>query len=227
MTQLRMNLELARSHMIEQQIRTWEVLDQSVLDTLSAVPREQFVAPAYTNLAFADMELPLCVNDEKTGEVMLAPKVEARVLQALALRPEDSVLEIGSGSGYMAALLAARARQVLSVEIHSGLAQLAKQNLTRSGCGNVTVVVGDGAQGWNTSTSFDAIVVSGGLPFVPPSLLNQLKITGRLMAFVGEFPAMSAQLITRTGEHAFDTVKLFETQVPFLHHALQPSAFQF
>jgi protein-L-isoaspartate(D-aspartate) O-methyltransferase len=213
--------------MIEQQIRTWEVLDQSVLDTLLAVPREQFVAPAYANLAFADMELPLCFNEEKTGEVMLAPKVEARVLQALALRPEDSVLEIGSGSGYMAALLGAHARQVLSVEIHSGLAQLAKHNLVRSGCTNVTVTVGDGLQGGDTNTQFDAIVISGGLPFVPANVLNQLKITGRLMAFVGEFPAMNAQLITRTGEQAFNTVTLFETQVQPLHHALHLSAFQF
>lgn len=214
--------------MIEQQIRTWEVLDQSVLDTLSAVSREQFVAPNYTHLAFADLQLPLCINDEKTGEFMLTPKIEARVLQALGLRPENNVLEIGTGSGYMAALLAARAHQVLSVEIHAGLAQLARNHLAHSGFNNVTVAVGDGTQGWNAPTTFDAIVVSGGLPVVPSSLLNQLKITGRLIAFVGDFPAMSAQLITRTGEQAFHTVKLFETQVQPLHSALHFStAFQF
>jgi protein-L-isoaspartate(D-aspartate) O-methyltransferase len=197
--------------MIEQQIRPWEVLDPQVLDLLFVVKREDFTPPAYRNLAFADMEIPL-----GSGQVMLAPKIEAKMLQELVLKKTDKVLEIGTGSGYMAALLAARAEHVVTIESRSELAATAKENLERAGVANVTVEVGNGAEGWSQRGPYDAIVVSGSLPTVPASLLKQLRVGGRLAVVVGEAPVMEAQLITCTGEGVYNTVNLFETVVPAL-----------
>jgi protein-L-isoaspartate(D-aspartate) O-methyltransferase len=217
-----MNIEQARFNMIEQQIRPWDVLDTEVLDLLHVVKRENFVPVAHKALAFVDTEIPLA-----GGESMLFPKVEARLLQDVAVKKHESVLEIGTGSGYMAALLAHRARHVTTVEISPELKTLAEQNLAANGVTNVTVELGDGAQGWAKGAPFDVIVVSGSLPELPPVLLQQLKVGGRLAVIIGQAPAMKAQLITRTGEAGYDTRTLFETSVKPLLLANQPSAFKF
>ena len=217
-----MNIEQARFNMIEQQIRPWEVLDQQVLDLLFVVKREDFVPAAYRNLAFADMEIPL-----GGGQVMLAPKIEAKLLQELGLTKTDKVLEIGTGSGYMAALLAARAEHVVSVELRPELLAFARENLERAGVANVTLAQADGTQGWVASAPYDAIVVSGSLPEVPVALLKQLRVGGRLAVVVGEAPVMEAQLITCTGEGVYHTVNLFETVVPALEGVAAKSGFSF
>jgi protein-L-isoaspartate(D-aspartate) O-methyltransferase len=217
-----MNIEQARFNMIEQQIRPWEVLDPQVLDLLFVVKREDFTPPAYRNLAFADMEIPL-----GDGQVMLAPKIEAKMLQELVLQKTDKVLEIGTGSGYMAALLAARAEHVITVEVRPELAAMAKANLERAGIANVSVEVGNGAEGWSQCRPYDAIVVSGALPSVPAALLKQLRVGGRLAVVVGEAPVMEAQLITCTAEGVYNTVNLFETVIPALDGAEAKESFSF
>lgn len=219
-----MNLEQARLNMIEQQIRTWEVLDQDVLQTLVAVRREAFVPSAYRSLAFVDTEIPL-----PRGENMLSPKLEARLLQEAAVHSEESVLEIGAGSGYMAALLAHHANKVVTIDIEPELKALAEKNLADYGIANVSVMQGDGARGWNGSGSqtFDVIILSGSVPVVPEAFLHQLRVGGRILAVVGEAPVMSACKITRVSDDAWDTVKLFETSITPLRNAEKPSAFRF
>ena len=217
-----MNIEQVRFNMIEQQIRPWDVLDTEVLDLRHVVKRENFVPVAHKALAFADTEIPL-----PGGENMLFPKIEARLLQDVMVKKHESVLEIGTGSGYMAALLAYRARHVTTVEISPELKTLAEQNLAANGVANVTVELGDGAQGWTNGAPFDVIVVSGSLPELPEALLKQLKVGGRLAVIIGQAPAMKAQLITRTGEAGYDTRTLFETSVKPLLLASRPSAFKF
>ena len=217
-----MNIEQARFNMIEQQIRPWDVLDPQVLDLLFVVKREDFVPAAYRNLAFADMEIPL-----GSGQAMLAPRVEARLLQELAIRKTDKVLEIGTGSGYMAALLAARAEHVVTVENRPELADLARQNLAKAGVSNVSVEVGDGAAGWLQGAPYDAIVVSGSVPVLPQAMLKQLRLGGRLAVIVGEAPVMEAQLITCTADGVFNTVNLFETVVPAIDGVAAKEAFSF
>jgi len=216
-----MNIEQARFNMIEQQIRPWNVLDQDVLDLLHVVKREQFVPQAYENLAFADVEIPL-----PGGEAMFNPKVEARIVQEIAVKKNEDVLEIGTGSGYMAALLAHGARHVTSVEILPETAALARANLSKAGVTNVTVEEGNGAQGWGQGT-YDVIVVSGALPVLPEALVKQLKVGGRMVAILGEAPAMTCQLIKRTSETAHDAVKVFETIAKPLTGAQTPSRFTF
>jgi protein-L-isoaspartate(D-aspartate) O-methyltransferase len=220
-------LEQARYNMIEQQIRPWDVLDQTVLDLLSVVRREDFVPPALRALAFVDMELPLKVDGVDTGEKMFAPKMEARFLQELGVKPHEHVLEIGTGSGYMAALLAHKAQQVLTVEIDPRLKRFAESNLAHSGGGGVRVELGDGARGWPARAPYDVIMVSGSLPALPDSLLAQLKIGGRLGVIVGTSPVMSAQVVTRVSETGFDTLRLFETDVKPLRNAWQLPSFRF
>lgn len=215
-----MNIEQARFNMIEQQIRPWEVLDPQVLDLLFVVKREDFTPPAYRNLAFADLEVPL-----GSGQVMLAPKIEAKMLQELGIKKTDKILEIGTGSGYMAALLAARADHVVTVECRPELAAIAKENLARAGVSNVTVEIGDGANGWAARAPYDAIVVSGSVPVLPDALLKQLRVGGRLAVIVGEAPVMEAQLITCTADGVFNTVNLFETVVPPLDGIAARSSF--
>ena len=217
-----MNIEQARFNMIEQQIRPWEVLDPQVLDLLFVVKREDFVPVAYRNLAFADMEIPI-----GQGQVMLAPRVEARFLQELGIKKTDKVLEIGTGSGYMAALLAARAEHVVTVECRAELAEFARENLKKAGVSNVTIENGCGAQGWAARGPYDAIVVSASLPVVPEVLLKQLRVGGRLAIVVGEAPVMEAQLITCTGEGLYQTVNLFETVIPALDGVSAQPAFSF
>ncbi|TWG86412.1 protein-L-isoaspartate(D-aspartate) O-methyltransferase [Cupriavidus gilardii J11] len=217
-----MDFEKARFNMIEQQIRPWDVLDQEILDLLAVVKREQFVPPQYAALAFTDTEIPL-----PGGQSMLAPRVEARMLQELEVRKHESVLEIGAGSGYMAALLAHRARHVLTIDIRPELAALARENLARAGITNVEVAEGNAADGWPDAAPYDVICVSGSLPVMPQSILSQVKVGGRIAAFVGTLPVMEAQLITRVKENEYQTVNLFETAVAPLVGAKAPSRFQF
>lgn len=217
-----MNIEQARFNMIEQQIRPWDVLDQEVLSLLAVVKREKFVPAAYATLAFADLDVPL-----PGGQHMLSPKIEARVLQELNVRKHESVLEIGAGSGYMAALLAHRALHVLTVDIRPELADLARANLSANGIINAEVATGDAAKGWPTHGPYDVICVSGGMPTLPRELLDQLKIGGRLCAFVGGRPVMKAEIVTRVGETEFRVAELFETYVAPLDNVVEPSHFRF
>ncbi|MGN6653460.1 protein-L-isoaspartate O-methyltransferase family protein [Trinickia sp.] len=217
-----MNIEQARFNMIEQQIRPWDVLDQDVLNLLSIVKRENFVPAVYREMAFADLEVPL-----PTGEHMLFPRVEARIMQELAVKKHESVLEIGAGSGYMAALLAHRARHVLTIDIKPELVELAKRNLAENGVTNAEAALGDGARGWPAAAPYDVICVSGGLPVLPQEMLEQLKIGGRLAAFVGTAPVMKAQVITRIDEKQFRVADVFETYVEPLANAVQPPRFKF
>ncbi len=217
-----MNTEQARSNMVEQQIRTWEVLDQAVLDLLYALPREDFVPPAYRMLAFADMEIPI-----GEGEKMMAPKMEARVVQELGLHRTDRVLEVGTGSGYLTALLARRAAQVTSLEIRPALAAFGRANLERHGADNVVAEVGDGARGDPKRAPYDAIVLTGSTPVLPRSLLEQLAPGGRLFAVVGEPPVMVARLVTCTAPGAYRSVELFDTVLAPLVNAERPPRFRF
>jgi protein-L-isoaspartate(D-aspartate) O-methyltransferase len=204
-----MNLEQARFNMIEQQIRTWEVLDQRVLDVLARVPRDAFVPPAYRGLAYADVELPL-----GEGEVMMAPRVEARMLQSLRLTRFDRVLEVGTGSGFVAALIARLAGQVVSVERLEAFSQQAGARLAAQGIQNVTLRVGDASRGWPDQEPYDAIAVTGSVPRLGGDFQHQLKVGGRLFVVVGEAPAMEALLITRVGEQDWSRESLFETVLP-------------
>lgn len=217
-----MDIERARYNMIESQIRTWEVLDQTVLDTLSALKREEFVPAQYRPLAFVDMEIPI-----GHGEVMLAPKLEARLLQELTLRKGDRVLEVGTGSGYVTALLAALSGHVYSVEIHPDLSAGAAARLAAHGIENVTLEVGDAAQGWKRHAPYDAILLTGSLPILPASWRDQLSPGGRLLAVVGDPPAMTARVVTRVTAGAYNEAGLFETCIAPLRNAPQPERFVF
>ena len=217
-----MNIEQARFNMIEQQIRPWDVLNQGVLELLAVVKREDFTPPAYRSMAFVDTEVPL-----PGGQCMLAPKVEARLLQELAVHKHERVLEIGAGSGYMAALLAHRAQHVTTLEIDAGLAAFAKANLKRAGAMNVTVRQADGSSGLAAEAPFDVIVLSGSVAEVPATLLAQLKVGGRLVAIVGQEPVMRALLITRTGEQGLERSVLFDTVAQRLRGFDEPTRFRF
>jgi protein-L-isoaspartate(D-aspartate) O-methyltransferase len=198
------------------------VLDQDVLDMLHVVKREQFVPQAYQNLAFADVEIPL-----PGGESMLAPKIEARIMQEVLLKKHENVLLVGTGSGYLAALLAHKGRQVTAVEISPELKELTEKNLAKAGISNVTVELGNAAQGWAKGAPYDVIVVSGSLPVLPDAFLKEVKVGGRIVAIVGEPPVMTCNIITRVADAAYDTVKVFETNVKPLTGAPVPSHFEF
>ena len=221
-----MNNDIARFNMIEQQIRPWEVLDGQVLSLLSVVKRENFVPMAHKALAFVDMEIPLQASGAE-DQVMLAPRVEARFLQDAAIQATDKVLEIGTGSGYMAALAAHQAASVLTLEINPALAQQAKANLQAAGVSNVEVRTADGSQGAAADGPFNVIFLSGSVPEVPQVLLNQLTIGGRLLAVVGEDPVMRASVITRTGEQQWQTSEPWDTIAPRLQGFPEHNRFSF
>jgi protein-L-isoaspartate(D-aspartate) O-methyltransferase len=217
-----MNVEQARFNMIEQQIRPWEVLDQNVLSLLAVLRREDFVPPQHRALAFIDTEVPL-----PEGQCMLAPRVEARLLQELRLQPHESALEIGAGSGWMAALMAHQAQRVATMEIRPALAAMARANLARAAIGNAAVVEGDGVKGLPAQAPFDAIVLSGSVAQVPPALLAQLEAGGRLVAIEGQVPVMRAVLVTRIAEQQYKRVELFDTVAPRLQGFGEPTRFSF
>lgn len=217
-----MNVEQARYNMVEQQIRPWEVLDQQVLDLLLKVRREEFVPPQYRSLAFVDMEIPL-----GHSEKMLSPKIEARLLQELAIQPGDRILEVGTGSGYMTALLASLGGHVDSVDIVPEFTQAAVAKLAAHRITNVMLETGDAARGWNRQAPYDAIVLTGSVPILPEAFKQALAPGGRLIAIVGEPPVMEARLITRVGNSAFNSIGLFETCIAPLKNALQPERFVF
>ena len=222
-----MNTELARFNMIEQQIRPWEVLDPAVLALLAVVRREDFVPPAYQALAFMDTEVPLPSGTSAELQHMLAPKVEARLLQELDVRRHERVLEVGAGSGFMAALLAHRGQHVTTLEIDPELATQARRNLAQAGISNVTVHQADGSGGWEADAPYDVILLSGSVADVPAGLLAQLKPGGRLAAIVGQQPIMRARLTTRSTEHDFRSIDLFDTVAPRLRGFAEPSRFSF
>ena len=217
-----MDLERARFNMIEQEVRTWEVLDQAVLDLLSRIKREDFVPAAYRSLAFIDMEIPL-----GHGEKMLRPKLEARMVQDLALRPSDRILEVGTGSGYVTALLASLGGHVYSVDIIPEFTRAAASRLAAHGIANVTLETGDAARGWEKHRPYDVILLTGSTPLLPESFKASLKPGGRLLAVVGEPPVMQAQLVTSIGGGACSSVSLFETCIAPLRNALEPERFVF
>ena len=217
-----MNFETARHNMIEQQIRPWNVLDLNVLNLLNEIHREDFVPAEYKNCALSDFEVPL-----GNGQLMLPPRMEARFLQALDVQPHETVLEIGTGSGYMTALLAQLALRVFSVDIDQNMSQEAGRKLAAHDISNVTLEVGDGANGWEDHAPYDVILVTGSTPELPASFEKSLNLNGRLLAIVGDEPNMEVQLITRTGENELKRENLFETVVPALLNAPEPARFSF
>ena len=214
------NVEQARFNMVEQQIRPWDVLDMRVLDLLSEVKREQFVPPTHKEMAFMDTEIPLGHN-----VCMWQPKLEARVLQELRIQHSDQVLEVGTGSGYLTALLSRLAKKVTSVEIVPELRAFAEKNLAARRIDNVTLALGDAAQGW--PGSFDVIVLTGSTPVLPEAFRKSLNTGGRLFAIIGDAPAMQAKLITCVAPGVFESKTLFETSIAPLQNALQPKRFVF
>lgn len=217
-----MDYEHLRHLMIEQQIRPWDVLDPAVLDLLVKVKREDFVPEVYRSLAFVDMPCPI-----GQGESMWEPKLEARVLQSLAIQPTDRVLEIGTGSGYLTALLAKQAANVVSVELHAEFKEAAEAKLKAHGMENVAFRVGDGARDWSGDGRFDAIVLTGSSPVLPEAYLGRLEAGGRLFVIVGEGPAMRATLVTCAEPGVCRSEVLFETSVKALDNALEPERFVF
>lgn len=219
-----LDVEQARFNMVEQQIRTWDVLNQEILDLLYLIRRENFVPAAYRALAFSDLEIPL---GERPGERMWAPRMEARVLQELNLNRSECVLEIGTGSGYLCALMAQRAARVFSVEINPKLGQMGALNLAAERIDNATVEIGDAALGWRQHAPYDVIVVTSSVPIVPDCLLDQIKPGGRLFAIVGDDPVMGARILTKDASGSIQHQELFETCAAPLVNALQPQRFRF
>jgi protein-L-isoaspartate(D-aspartate) O-methyltransferase len=217
-----MNFEQARFNMVEQQIRPWEVLDGRVLSLLENIQREDFVPVRYRKLAFADIAIPL-----DCGQVMMRPKIEARMLQALELREDETVLEIGTGSGFVTACLAGLARRVVSVELHAELHEQAALKLTDKGIDNVELFVGDVMGGWQPEQAHDVVVVTGSVPKVPEPFLGWVNPGGRLFVVTGESPAMEARLMKRLDVTEWTEESLFETDLPRLEHAEEPPKFDF
>ncbi len=215
-----MNIEQARFNMIEQQIRPWNVLDTDVLTLLTIVKRENFLPEQQKNLAFFDTELAL-----PDGGKMLTPKVEARIVQEVAVKKHEQVLVVGAGSGYLSALLAYHARHVTSVELSPAVYALAEQNLLREGVSNVTLELGNGALGWPAAAPYDVIVVTGSLPVLPDELQQQLKVGGRLFVIAGSAPSMTARLVTRSSEKEFTSSSLFDTNIAPLRDVAPVSHF--
>ena len=217
-----MDIEHARFNMIEQQIRPWEVLDPVVLDLLHKVKREDFVPAIYRSLAFVDMAIPL-----GNGDFMWEPKLEGRVVQILEPKRTDRILEVGTGSGYLTALLASLAAQVISVEIDPAMKDEAEKKLRAHGLTNFTLKVGDGARDWAEDGKFDTIVLTGSTPVLPEAYLGRLNPGGRLFVLVGEGPMMTATLATCVAPGDYKYSGLFETRVKTLVNAFEPERFEF
>ncbi|MFK7885691.1 MAG: protein-L-isoaspartate O-methyltransferase [Gammaproteobacteria bacterium] len=216
-----MNTDAARVQMVSQQVRTWDVLDPRVLETMNMVDRSAFVPTRYANVAFADSRIPLAHD-----QVMLAPKVVGRILQALTLKSGDQVLEIGTGSGYLTACLASLARSVVSIDIHADLTEQAATNLSEAGYANVELRTQDAFE-FSSSDQYDAIVLTGSLPVYDTRFERLLKVGGRLYAAVGRSPVMDARIVTRAAEEEWLTSSEFETDVPALLNAANPVEFSF
>ncbi len=217
-----MNTEHARTNMIKQQLRTWDITDPAILEAFGTLPRESFVPVDLKNLAYADTEIPIGQQ-----QIMLSPKQQARLLQGLQLSPRAHVLEIGTGTGYLTAVLAKLSKQVSSIEIFPEFVNSAKNLLAELHLNNVTLSVANGAHGFSDSTQYDAILMTSAVLRVPNPYLQQLKIHGHLVAIIGTEPAMTATIITREGEHQWSSTGLFETVVPVMIDAKQPEKFQF
>ena len=215
-----MNFETARHNMIEQQIKPWNVIDPIAIDALESIPREDFVADPLKESAFTDCELPIACN-----QVMLAPKIEAKILQAVQVQKSDAVLEIGTGSGYMTALLAHLAATVRSIEIHKELSQTAEKRMQQAELDNVTFVVDDATQTTTEENTYDVIILTGSMPELPESFKQGLKVNGRLFAVIGTDPIMNATLMTRVSADQFSSEVLFETQIPALENAQKNDSF--
>lgn len=216
------DLEQARTNMLKQQVRTWGVLDPDILDLIATTPREAFVPDTFRELAFADFAIPIGHD-----QFMLPPKEEAFIIQALKIKPSDRVLEIGTGSGYMTALLAKQAAHVESVDIFAEFTKQAGQKLIELGIMNVTLTTADAATGWNHQAPYDVIVITGSLPILPRKFRDDLAVGGRLFAIIGMAPTMEATLWTRVSETSWSQEKLFETVVTPMINAPQLSAFKF
>lgn len=219
---MRMNYEQARMNMIEQQIRPWEVLDQDVLSLLGELHREDFVPEPYKQLALADLNLPL-----RHGEVTMTPKMEARILQSLAVENNETILEIGTGCGYFTALLGRSGGIVHSVDIHEDFTREAGEKLKQHGNGNARLYTGDALRGWPSEAPYDVIAVTGSVPFRIPEYEEQLSVGGRLFVITGESPIMDACLVTRVGADEWSREYLFETDLPPLVGATKASSFKF
>jgi protein-L-isoaspartate(D-aspartate) O-methyltransferase len=217
-----MNFEQARFNMVEQQIRPWEVLDSRVLSLLQTIPREDFVPVRYRKLAFADVAVPL-----EAGQVMMRPKIEARMLQAIDVKEDETVLEIGTGSGFITACLAAMAKRVVSVELFEELHRGAAARLESRQTANVELFVGDAMRGWQPEQAHDVVVVTGSVAEVPEHFLGWVNPGGRMFVVCGESPAMEARLLTRQGVSEWSVESLFETDLPRLVHAEPEPAFEF
>ena len=215
-----LDFERARFNMVEQQVRTWEVLDARVLDALHEIHREDFVPQRYRKLAFADVALPLVA-----GESMMKPVVEGRLLQALAVPCGDAVLEVGTGSGFMTACLAMLGRDVTSGEVHAGMAERARGRLAAANLTNAKVEVADAVADYEPGHEFDCVAVTGAVYVIPEKFKRWLRVGGRLFAVRGEAPAMQAVLVTRTGDNEFTEQALFETELDYLINAAPPRKF--
>jgi protein-L-isoaspartate(D-aspartate) O-methyltransferase len=217
-----MNFDQARFNMVEQQIRPWEVLDPRVLSLLETIHREDFVPVRYRKLAFADIAVPL-----DHGQVMMRPKIEARMLQALDLQEDETVLEIGTGSGFITACLASLSKRVVSVEIFEDLHQAALLDLQDKGIRNVELFVGDVMNGWQPEQAHDVVVVTGSVPEVPEQFKGWVNPGGRMFVITGESPAMEAKLLRRLDVTQWAEESLFETDLPRLINAEPPPEFEF
>jgi protein-L-isoaspartate(D-aspartate) O-methyltransferase len=217
-----MNYEQARFNMIEQQIRTWEVLDQRILNLLADVHREDFIPDVYKKLALADVNIPLLHE-----QVTMPPKLEARLLQSLDISKDDRILEIGTGCAYLTALLAKLGKDVTSIDIFPEFTLQAGEKLAAHNINNVNLIAADAINGWSLTAPYDVIVVTGSVPLENKSFQQQLSIGGRLFVIVGESPVMEALLVTRVSDNGWSRESLFETDIPALIGAVQPARFRF
>lgn len=217
-----MSTELAQFNMVEQQIRPWDVLDQNVLDLMAITPRADYVPESRRGMAFMDINIPL-----GHGAVMLQPKMEARLLQALEINKDDNILLVGTGTGHLASLLAQLGKHVLAIDINNEFTALAEKNLAAHNISNVTLETGDAARGWDAGKPYDVIFISGSLPTLPDSFRESLNKGGRMIAVVGKAPVMEAKLIRRRDETSWSETDLFETEIPALSNAIQLDAFEF